>query len=246
MGIDCVKVTIIAEIGSNWEGDLQKARKLISKSKKAGADLVKFQMWRAKDLYSENHPNWTTIKKSELTFDKAKKLKKFTDKIGIEFFCSAFYPEAVEFLASLKVKRYKVASRTCLFKDPYSREVLEAKSNTKKPIIISMGMGGNRKKIKNIFTKNKTTFCYCISKYPLEFHEINWKKALRYDGFSDHTMGIIAPIIYTVLKKQQNATNIIIEKHVKLRNSNGPDASTSITTELLQELISKVRSIERS
>jgi sialic acid synthase SpsE len=241
-----VKVTIIAEIGSNWEGDLQKARKLISKSKKAGADLVKFQMWRAKDLYSENHPNWTTIKKSELTFDKAKKLKKFTDKIGIEFFCSAFYPEAVEFLASLKVKRYKVASRTCLFKDPYSREVLEAKSNTKKPIIISMGMGGNRKKIKNIFTKNKTTFCYCISKYPLEFHEIDWKKALRYDGFSDHTMGIIAPIIYTVLKKQQNATNIIIEKHVKLRNSKGPDASTSITTELLQELISKIRSIERS
>ena len=241
-----MKVTIIAEIGSNWEGDLQKAKKLISKSKKAGADLVKFQMWRAKDLYSENHPNWTTIKKSELTFDKAKKLKKFTDKIGIEFFCSAFYPEAVEFLASLKVKRYKVASRTCLFKDPYSREVLETKSNTKKPIIISMGMGGNRKKIKNIFTKNKTTFCYCISKYPLEFHEINWKKALRYDGFSDHTMGIIAPIIYTVLKKQQNATNIIIEKHVKLRNSNGPDASTSITTELLQELISKVRSIERS
>jgi len=241
-----VKVTIIAEIGSNWEGDLQKARKLISKSKKAGADLVKFQMWRAKDLYSKNHPNWTTIKKSELTFDKAKKLKKFTDKIGIEFFCSAFYPEAVEFLASLKVKRYKVASRTCLFKDPYSREVLEAKSNTKKPIIISMGMGGNRKKIKNIFTKNKTTFCYCISKYPLEFHEIDWKKALRYDGFSDHTMGIIAPIIYTVLKKQQNATNIIIEKHVKLRNSKGPDASTSITTELLQELISKIRSIERS
>ena len=241
-----MKVTIIAEIGSNWEGDLQKARKLISKSKKAGADLVKFQMWRAKDLYSENHPNWTTIKKSELTFDKAEKLKKFTDKIGIEFFCSAFYPEAVEFLASLKVKRYKVASRTCLFKDPYSREVLEAKSNTKKPIIISMGMGGNRKKIKNIFTKNKTTFCYCISKYPLEFHEIDWKKALRYDGFSDHTMGIIAPIIYTALKKQQNATNIIIEKHVKLRNSKGPDASTSITTELLQELISKIRSIERS
>ena len=153
-----MKVTIIAEIGSNWEGDLQKARKLISKSKKAGADLVNFKMWRAKDLYSENHPNWTTIKKSELTFDKAKKLKKFTDKIGIEFFCSAFYPEAVEFLASLKVKRYKVASRTCLFKDPYSREVLEAKSNTKKPIIISMGMGGNRKKIKNIFTKIKQLF----------------------------------------------------------------------------------------
>ena len=95
-------------------------------------------MWRAKDLYSKNHPNWSTIKKSELTFDKAKKLKRFTDKIGIEFFCSAFYPEAVEFLESLKVKRYKVASRTCLFKDPYSHDVLKAKSNTKKSIIYSL------------------------------------------------------------------------------------------------------------
>ena len=246
MRIDYVEVTVIAEIGSNWEGDLEKAKKLISKSKKAGADLVKFQMWRAKDLYSKNHPNWSTIKKSELTFDKAKKLKRFTDKIGIEFFCSAFYPEAVEFLESLKVKRYKVASRTCLFKDPYSHDVLKAKSNTKKSIIISMGMGGNRKRIKNIFTKNKTTFCYCISKYPLEFNEINWKKALRYDGFSDHTMGIIAPIIYAVLKKQQKTTSIIIEKHVKLKESLGPDAATSIDTDQLKELIDHINLIRNT
>ena len=71
-----MEVTVIAEIGSNWEGDLEKAKKLISKSKKAGADLVKFQMWRAKDLYSKNHPNWSTIKKSELTFPKHR-YKKF-------------------------------------------------------------------------------------------------------------------------------------------------------------------------
>ena len=52
-----MKATIIAEIGSNWEGDLRKGRKLIRESKKAGADLVKFQMWRATDLYSKKHPN---------------------------------------------------------------------------------------------------------------------------------------------------------------------------------------------
>ena len=241
-----MKVTIIAEIGSNWEGDLEKAKKLISKSKKAGADLVKFQMWRAKDLYSKNHPNWSTIKKSELTFDKAKKLKRFTDKIGIEFFCSAFYPEAVEFLESLKVKRYKVASRTCLFKDPYSLETLKAKSSTKKPVIFSMGMGGSVQKIKNIFRKNKTTCCYCISKYPLGFNEINWKKAVKYNGFSDHTMGITAPIVYAILKKQQNATSIMIEKHVKLKESTGPDAATSIDTEQLKELVEYINLIKSS
>ena len=70
-----MKTTIVAEIGSNWEGSLVKAKKIIFKCKKAGVDAVNFQMWRAKDLYSENHPDWKIIKKSELTFEKAKKIK---------------------------------------------------------------------------------------------------------------------------------------------------------------------------
>lgn len=241
-----MKATIISEIGSNWEGDLAKAKKLVYESKVAGADLVKFQMWRALDLYSEKHPNWNVIKKSELTFEKAKRIKEYADKIGIEFFCSAFYPEAIDFLESVGVKRYKVASRTCIFKDPFSEQVLEKKAETKKPIIVSMGMGGNANKIKRIFAKNKTTFCYCISKYPLSFSEINWKRAIEYDGFSDHTMGITAAIVYTVLKKQQAANHIIIEKHVKLKNSKGPDAATSIDTEELADLVSHVRIISKS
>jgi len=241
-----LKTTIIAEIGSNWEGSVSKAEKIIRECKKAGADAVKFQMWRAEDLYSENHPNWKEIKKSELTFEKAKRIKKITDKIGIEFICSVFYPEAVKFLETLKVKRYKIASRTCLIKDPHSLEVLKSKSTTKKPMIISMGMGGNKKKIENIFSKNKTTFCYCISEYPLEFKKINWKEAIKYDGFSDHTAGITAPILFTILKKQKKSKNIIIEKHIKLKNSKGPDASTSMDTKLLSELVSHVRIIEKS
>ena len=123
-----MKTTIVAEIGSNWEGSVSKAEKIMYECEKAGADAVKFQMWRAKDLYSENHPNWKEIKKSELTFEKARKIKKIADKIGIEFMCSVFYPEAIEFLETLDVKRYKVASRTCLFKDPNSLEVLENKA----------------------------------------------------------------------------------------------------------------------
>ena len=198
-----MKVTIIAEIGSNWEGNINKAKKLIKSSKEAGANAVKFQMWRANDLYNSKHPNWKEIKKSELTFRQVKILKKFSDKIKIEFFCSAFYPEAIDFLETLNVKRYKVASRTCIFKDPYSLEVLEKKSKSKKPIIISMGMGGDKKKIKKIFKKNKAMFCYCISDYPLDFKKINWKEALKFDGFSDHTMGITAPILFTILKKKK-------------------------------------------
>ena len=63
-----MKSYIIAEIASNWEGSFSKAEKLIEESKNAGADAVKFQMWRARDLYDEKHPNWKFIKKSEVTF----------------------------------------------------------------------------------------------------------------------------------------------------------------------------------
>ncbi|QLH07834.1 N-acetylneuraminate synthase family protein [Nitrosopumilus ureiphilus] len=241
-----MKTIIVAEIGSNWEGSVSKAGKIIHECKKAGADIVKFQMWHAKDLYSENHPDWKEIKKSELTFEKAEKIKKIADEANIEFMCSAFYPEGVKFLETLNVKRYKVASRTCLFKDPSSLETLESKAKSKKSIIISMGMGGNIKKIKKIFSKNKTTFCYCISDYPLKFNKIDWKKAVSFDGFSDHTLGNTAAILFTILKKQRQTKHILIEKHVKLENSKGPDASTSIDTKQLSELVSHIRILEKA
>ena len=240
-----MKSFVVAEIASNWEGSFSKATKLIQESKNAGVDAVKFQMWRANDLYNSKHPNWKFIKKSEVTFDKAKKLKRIADKVGIEFFCSAFYPDAIRFLEKLNVKWYKIASRTCLLKDPFSLETLQEKSDTRKPAIISMGMGGNRKKIENIFSQNQKIFCYCISEYPTSMNKIDWKNAIKFDGFSDHTLGITASIIFAMLKKQQKSKNILIEKHVKLNNSRGPDASSSINTGELSELVKIIRQIER-
>jgi len=240
-----MKTEIVAEIGSNWEGNLAKAKKIILECKKIGVNAVKFQMWRAEDLYSKNHPNWKIIKKSELTFAKAKKINEFAKKTKIEFFCSVFYPEAVDFLELLQVKRYKVASRTCLLNDPHSFETLLAIAKTKKPVIVSMGMGGNIKQIKKIFTRNQVTFCYCISEYPLPIEKIKWKEALRYSGFSDHTLETVAPILFTILKKQKGAKRIIIEKHTKLKNSQGPDASSSIDASKLASMISNIRIFEK-
>ena len=240
-----MRVFVVAEIGSNWEGDTRKVKKIIRECKNAGADAVKFQMWRARDLYSHKHPQWKIIRKAELTSKKVEIIKKYADEQNMEFFCSVFYPEGVDYLESIGVKKYKIASRTCLLNDKHSLETLERVSKTRKPVIISMGMGGNKKRIMKIFSKSKKTFCYCISEYPAPFEKINWKKAIKYDGFSDHSLGIDAPFLFALLKKQTHAKQITIEKHVKLKNSKGPDASTSITTELLKELISNIRSIER-
>tara|TARA_B110001454_G_scaffold131689_1_gene122647 strand:+ start:7727 stop:8452 length:726 start_codon:yes stop_codon:yes gene_type:complete len=240
-----MKAFITAEIGSNWEGNYVKAKKIIRECKKAGVDAVKFQMWKAEELYNKSHPNWNEIKRSELSFQMAKKLKEFSDKQKIEFFCSAFYPDAVKFLISIGVKKFKIASRTCMLTDPNSLNVLQEKARSKKEIFISMGMGGNNKKISKIFENNKTTFCYCISDYPLNFDKINWIDAVKYDGFSDHTMDIVAPILFTLLKKQKKSRKIYIEKHVKMINSGGPDASTSISTEKLSEMVKLIRMIEK-
>ena len=240
-----MKAFITAEIGSNWEGNYVKAKKIIRECKKAGVDAVKFQMWKAEELYNKSHPNWNEIKRSELSFQMAKKLKEFSDKQKIEFFCSAFYPDGVKFLISIGVKKFKIASRTCMLTDPNSLEVLQEKARSIKEIFISMGMGGNKKKISKIFENNKTTFCYCISDYPLNFDKINWIDAVKYDGFSDHTMDIVAPILFTLLKKQKKSRKIYIEKQVKMINSGGPDASTSISTKKLSEMVKQIRIIEK-
>ena len=57
-------------------------------------------------------------------------------------------------------------------------------------------------------------------------------------------MGITAPIIFTVLKNKMNAKNIMIEKHVKLKESKGPDAATSIDTDELKELVDHLNLIK--
>ena len=65
------------------------------------------------------------------------------------------------------------------------------------------------------------------------------------DGFSEHTMGITAPLIFAVIKKQMNTKKIIIEKHVKMKGSKGPDAETSIDTDELAEMISQLNIIKK-
>ena len=82
-------------------------------------------------------------------------------------------------------------------------------------VIISFSVGSRKLLFKLIFKNKNITYCYCISEYPLSFEKINWKNAVKYDGFSDHTMDILAPVLFSILKKQKFSKRIYIEKHVK-------------------------------
>ena len=239
-------IKLIAEIGSNWEGDIELAKSHIKEAKESGADYVKFQMWRAEDLYNLDHPEWEMIKKSELTENIALELKKYADELDIGWFCSAFNPKAVEFLEKIGVPLHKIASRTSTLKDKLSLETIQKIAETKKNTFISMGEVVNKGKILELFEEKSLKFTYCISKYPTEDTEINLNEIINYDFFSDHTKGITISIMYAVMRSKITENEIFIEKHTQFENSKGPDSTWgAITYKELKELSTHVKRIEK-
>ena len=237
------KFQIIAEIASNWNGSEILGKKIIKQASQSGADYVKFQMWKALDLYETTNPNWNEIKKSEMTSNTAKKFKKYSDSLGIDCIWSVFYPEAVQLLENLDVSLYKIASRTSALMDSNSLETLKAIAKTKKPVIISMGFGGDKKLMDSIFRHNKKYYLYCVSNYPTKLSEINFKSMQKFAGFSDHTEDYLAPLIYATQSVNSNKIRFY-EKHVCVDESIGPDKPFSIDMSDFKELISNIREVE--
>jgi len=211
-------------------------RRTIKACKKAGASAVKFQMWRQKDLY----PGEVKFKKYELDFEQARKFNNCAYSEGIDFSCSAFYPEAVEFLdQELKVPWFKVASRTAKMEDPHSLEVVEAIARTKKPVLVSMGYGGNKEALAEVLKGCKIYWLFCVSNYPTKTYDIPWSGAEKYDGFSDHTRILSASIRFVGMKKKEDC---IIERHVTLPDLRTPDTCCSISIQDLAYLMTVLTS----
>ncbi len=233
---------IIAEIGSNWSGSKKIGKKMIKAAKMAEADFIKFQMWRAEDLYSKSEPYWNLTKKSEITCKVAKQFKEYADKIGIGCFWSVFYPEAVDCLEDLNVKYYKIASWTAAIGHIHALETMQRVAKTGKPVIISMGMGGDIEVIKKIFKNNKKYFLYCISKYPTSVKEVDFSVISKYDGFSDHTMGHLAPLVYAMKVKDSDSVKFL-EKHVSIKESKGQDKPNSIDMNEFSEMVKEIKTV---
>jgi sialic acid synthase SpsE len=235
---------IIAEIGSNWNGDISLGKKIIRSSKNSGCDYVKFQMWKANELFEKSDKNWNYMKKSEFSKSAAIKLKKYSDDLGIECFWSVFYPEAVPILEDLNVKCYKIASWTAAEKHPSALYTMNEIAKTRKPVIISMGYGGDLKKIYNIFKKNKKFFLYCISDYPAKLEKIDFKKMIQMDGFSDHTEGSLAPLVYAIKSKNSKKTRFL-EKHISVPKSRGPDKPFAMDISNFSLMVKDLRQVEK-
>lgn len=219
---------IIAEIGQNHNGDMQLARRLIAEAKAAGAAVAKFQVYSARALFPKEGNEWFDYNcKTELSRADVETLARECSDQGIEFMASVFDVERVAWLEAAGVRRYKIASRSVR-----DQALIEAVGNTGKPVIVSLGMW-NEPEFPKIDVPGGVAYLYCVSKYPTEFADLHLAEVdfTRYLGFSDHTIGIDAPMM--ALSRGAR----VIEKHFTIdKDMYGPDHSGSMTPSELAAL----------
>ena len=257
------RTLIIAEAGVNHNGCLILAKRLIKEAKNVGADIVKFQTFKAKNTViqsakkanyqiknNKKESQYSMLKKLELSFKDFKKLFDYSKKIKIEFLSTAFDIDSLIFLKKIGQKKFKIPSGE-INNLPYLRKV----GSFNKEIILSTGMS-SLKEIKvaiNILNengtkKNKITVLQCNTEYPTPFKDVNLnsmqtiKKELNVNiGYSDHTKGYEVPIAAVAMGAK------IIEKHFTLNtNLIGPDHKISLNPREFKQMVSSIRNIENS
>jgi len=218
---------IIAELGSNYMGDIKIGKKLIDACK-GQCDLIKLQLWKAEDLY-KNTDIYEITKKLELSFDMAKQLFDYAKKQGIDLFFSVFYPEAVDFCEEIGVKYYKVASRSTS-----DYRLLKKIAQTNKHVFVSYSKqhACDKEKIEQIFSNNKLTTLYCISLYPPSFDDFSYFELIKATGgYSNHYKDLYASQFSMFINVQWIELHVMLEQH-----QDSPDAVCSITEKQLKEL----------
>jgi pseudaminic acid synthase len=256
------RVFIIAELSANHNGSLDTAIETIRAAKRAGADCIKLQtytadtmtinsrkpgftiegtIWDGKNLYELYEEAYTPWEWHETLFKTAK-------EEGLVCFSSPFDRSAVDFLESLDVPAYKIASFEIT-----DIPLIEYVASKGKPVIISTGIASTEdielavdacKRMGN----HDIAVLKCTSSYPAPIEEANMTMvkdlAERYNvisGLSDHTIGNTAPVVATCFGAK------IIEKHFILdRSIGGPDASFSMNEGEFKDMVDAVREAEKA
>ncbi len=252
----------IAEIGINHNGQINLAKKMIKKSKEAGAKAVKFQKRNISYLIdpsmkleeptgylSKNENDFPNEEKSfgtwtypderlEFNDNQYDELINYANELEIEFIISPWEEKSVDFIEIKKLKVVKLASI-----DTLNFQFCEYIARKRIPTIASVGMCNFEQIIQsyNIFKSNNCPlmFMHCTSAYPcpIEDKNLNVIKILRdmfnvEIGFSGHGTGIEGTLGAVALGAR------VIEKHVTLsRKMSGPDQAASLEFDEFSDLI---------
>tara|TARA_Y100000294_G_scaffold134691_1_gene127333 strand:- start:234 stop:1241 length:1008 start_codon:yes stop_codon:yes gene_type:complete len=259
-----VKIFIVAEAGVNHNNSLNYAYKLIDVAKNAGADAVKFQVFKTGNYIAKNTPlaiyqrknikkisnQYDLIKNLELSEIKLLKIKSYAKKKKIKFFLSPFDKWGIEFIKRNNIDLVKIPSGE-INNFPYLKQV----GLLKKKIILSTGMS-NLSEIEDalrILTKygtkkNNITLLHCTTEYPTPMSEVNLKAILSMKkkfktkvGLSDHSLGSEVAIAAVAMGAE------VIEKHITLnKKMRGPDHKASMEPKDFSYLVRSVRNIEKA
>jgi sialic acid synthase SpsE len=240
---------IIAEIGINFEGKINKAIKLIKIAKKCGVNAVKFQVFKAETLAAEkskktlgqkkntikNESLYRMWKRMELNELKLSILRKISKKNKLDFICSVFDQDSLNKVIKL-ADIIKIASS-----DITDLDLINTISQTKKKIIMSTGMASyiEINRALKILKKNKVSLLHCVSIYPCPDKLINLNRIKKLRklfnkkvGFSDHSMGNEA--CYAALSMGAD----IIEKHfTDNKNLKGADHAISADETDMKQIV---------
>jgi N,N'-diacetyllegionaminate synthase len=249
-GLDTAdRVIIVAEIGNNHEGNYDVAEKLVREAAACGADAVKFQVFRAEHLAGTGNPaRLAQLKSYELTVREFQQLSDLAHAVGLLFIATAFDPATARGIRDF-TDAYKVASGDNNFY-PLLGEV----ARSGKPLMISTG-SSDRARIalavshmesawKEKGVPGELALLHCVSCYPVPPAEANLLAIpfiageFGYTvGYSDHTLGIQAPVMAVTLGAR------ILEKHFTLSRSYSSfrDHQLSADPPELQELVRQVR-----
>lgn len=225
---EIVRPYIIAEVGVNYEGSMDIAKRLIDEAKEGGADAVKFQTYKAETIASKDSPAYWDINEepTESQFKLFKKhdkfwkkeyveLKEYCDTVDIEFMSTPFDVESADFLNEL-MDVFKISSS-----DITNKPFIEYMCDFGKPMILSTGasyLHEIEEAVRWIENKNvPVSLLHCILNYPTEnknahlgmIRGLKKKFPDHMIGYSDHTL----PQDMQVLQTATLLGSVIIEKH---------------------------------
>jgi sialic acid synthase SpsE len=245
---DASRCFLIAEIGSNHNGDFDTALRLMDIAREAGADAVKFQSFLADHLVRRDSPDYEMLKRIELPQAWYPRLKDAARERGMVFFSTATNSITLRWLAENGVELYKLASPN-LTHIPLIREL----AGLGKPVIVSTGMAGMQQIDEAIraFTDSgneRIAILHCTSEYPARPETLNLRAiqtlaaTYRYPvGFSDHSLDGGTAVAAVALGAR------VIEKHLTLdRDMPGPDHHYALTPDEFISMGRSIRIVEQS
>ncbi|MCD7737655.1 MAG: pseudaminic acid synthase [Lachnospiraceae bacterium] len=253
---------IIAEMSANHGGSIERAKEIIHAAKEAGADCIKIQTYTADTLTIDCDNEYFHIgdgtwkgenlyqlySRAYTPWEWQGELKEEAEKTGIDFFSTPFDNTAVDFLESIGVEFYKVASFE-LVDLPLIRYI----ASKGKPMILSTGMSSLAEIDEAVAAVRSTgneefALLRCASAYPAITDEMNLMTMRNMGeifgvpvGLSDHSMGSVGAVTAVALGAK------IIEKHFCLdRALESADSSFSMNPAEFKQMVQDIRQAERA